>query len=66
MLRSFGVRSGPLGVPAGVGGGSGFAFADFGSSLGKFGAKGLGARPVAPPFRQRAPILYIPLEHAGY
>ena len=59
MLCSFGLRGGSLGIPAGAGGRSGFAFAGFGSSLESLGP-GLGARSVAPPFRPRAPSLLLP------
>jgi hypothetical protein len=52
---------GPLGFSASAGGGSRVAVKVFGSSLKKLGS-GLGARPVAPPFRQRAPIAFFSAE----
>ena len=57
VLRSSRLRGGPLGIPASAGGGSGFAVKVFGSSL-AWGS-GLGARPVALPFRQRAPFHFF-------
>ena len=51
VLRGSGLCGGPLGIPASAGGGSSFAPSFFGSSV-----ENLGVRPVAPPFRQRAPI----------
>src|ERR1700674_3613190 len=53
VLRSLGLCGGPLGVPASAGSGSRLAAKVFGSPV-----KGLGARPVALPFRQRAPFLF--------
>jgi hypothetical protein len=55
VLRGSWLCGGSLGISKGAGGGSGLAFAVFGSSV-----ESLGARPVALPFRQRAPDLFLP------
>jgi hypothetical protein len=58
VLRGSWLCGGSLGISKAGGCGSGLAFAVFWSSL-EAGLESLGARPVALPFRQRAPDLFL-------